>query len=87
MEIDVNKEQMNRHPNDYKEKHIHLSKKHEGYENELEKRRLKKWNNIEEKPPKNQTNSLKTTDNNVNSYSTNSHQEKQAPGLMMEQCY
>ena len=28
---------MNRHLNVYKEKHIHLSKKHKGYENELEK--------------------------------------------------
>ena len=36
LEIDVNKELMNRHPNDYKEKHVHLSKKHKGYENELE---------------------------------------------------
>ena len=32
---------------------------------------------IEEKPPKNHTNSLKTTDNNGNSYSANSHQEEQ----------
>ena len=31
LEIDVNKELMNRHPNDYKEKHIYLSKKHKGY--------------------------------------------------------
>ena len=38
---------------------------------------MKKWNKIEEKPPKNHTNSLKTTDNNVNSYSTNCHQEEQ----------
>ena len=75
---------MNRHPNDYKEKHIHLSKKYKGYENELEKRRLKKWNKIEEKSPKNHANS---TDNKVNSYSINTHQEKQASGLMMEQCY
>ena len=37
---------------DIQKKHIHLSKKHKGYENELEKRRLKKWNKIEEKPPK-----------------------------------
>ena len=80
LEIDGNKELMNRHPNDYKEKHIYLSKKHKGYENELEKRRLKKWNKIEEKPPKNHTNSLKTTDNNVNSYSTNSHPEEQGSG-------
>ena len=36
LEIDVNKELMNRHPNDCKEKHVHLSKKHKGYENELE---------------------------------------------------
>ena len=35
---------------------------------------------IEEKPPKNHTNSLKTTDNNVNSYSTNSHPEEQGSG-------
>ena len=27
LEIDFNKELLNRHPNDYKEKHIHLSKK------------------------------------------------------------
>ena len=33
---------MNRHPNDYKEKHIHLSKKHKGYENELEKTVIEK---------------------------------------------
>ena len=52
LEIDFNKELLNRHPNDYKEKHIYLSKKHKGYKNELEKRRLKKWNKIEEKPPK-----------------------------------
>ena len=37
LEIDFNKELMNRHTNDYKEKHIHLSKKHKGYQNELEK--------------------------------------------------
>ena len=66
---------------------IHLSKEHKGYKNELEKRRLKKWNKIEEKPPKNHTNSLKTIDNNVNSYSTNSHPEEQGQVLMMEQCY
>ena len=42
---------------------------------------MKKWNKIEEKPSKNHTNSLKTTDNNVNSYSTKSHhQEEQGPG-------
>ena len=70
-----------RFSNDYKEKQIHLSKKHKGYENELEKRRLKKWHKIEEKPPKNHTNSLKTTDNNANSYSTKSHhQEEQGSG-------
>ena len=41
---------------------------------------MKKWNKIEEKPPKNHTNSLKTTNNNENSYSTNSRQEKQGSG-------
>ena len=61
-------------------KNIHLSKKHKGYKNDLEKQQLKKWNKIEEKPPKNHTNSLKTTDNNVNSYSTNCHQEEQGLG-------
>ena len=34
LEIDFNKEPVNRHPNDYKEKRIHLSKKHKGYEND-----------------------------------------------------
>ena len=76
MEIDLNKELLNHHPNDSKEKHIHLSKKHKGYKNELETRWLKKWKKIEEKPPKNHTNSFKTTDNNVNSYSTESHQQE-----------
>ena len=80
LEIDFNKELLNRHSNNYKEKHIHLSKKHKGYENELEKRRSKNWNKIEEKPPKIHTNSLKTTDNNGNSYSTKSHQEEQGSG-------
>ena len=37
LEIDFNKELLNRHPSDYKEKHIHLSKKPKGYEKELEK--------------------------------------------------
>ena len=81
LEIDFNKELLNRHPNDYKEKHIYLSKKHKGHKNELEKQRLKKWNKIEEKPPKDHTNSVKTTDNNANSYSTKSHhQEEQGSG-------
>ena len=35
---------------------------------------------IEEKPPKNHTNSLKTTDNNANSYSTESYQREQGSG-------
>ena len=56
--------------------------------NKLEKQRLKKWNKIEEKPPKDHTNSVKTTDNNANSYSTKSHhQEEQGSGIMMEQCH
>ena len=80
LEIDFNKEPVNRHPNDYKEKRIHLSKKHKSYENELEKRRLKKWKKIQEKPPENHTNSLKTTYNNTNSYSTASQQQEQGLG-------
>ena len=47
---------------------MHFSKKYKGYENALEKWRLKKWEKIEEKPPENHANSLKTTDNNANSY-------------------
>ena len=35
---------------------------------------------IEEKPPKNHTNSLKTTDNNANSYSTESHHQEKGSG-------
>ena len=76
LDIDFNKELLNHHSNDYKEKHIHLSKRQKDYKNELEKRRLKKGKKIEEKPPKNQTNSLKTIDNNANSYSTESHQQE-----------
>ena len=34
LEIDFNKELLNCHPNDYKEKHIHLPKNQNGYENE-----------------------------------------------------
>ena len=41
---------------------------------------MKKWKKIEEKPPENHTNSLKTTDNNANSYSTESHQQEQGSG-------
>ena len=41
---------------------------------------MKKWNRIDEKTPKTHTNSLKTTDNKVNSYSTNSHQEELTSG-------
>ena len=77
LEIDFNKELLNRHPNDHKEKRIHLSKKYKGYETELERRRLKKWKKIEEKPPEKHTNSLKTADNSANSYSTETHQQKQ----------
>ena len=51
-----------------------------GYENELEKRRLKKWKKIQEKPPDNHTNSLKTTYNNTYSYSTESQQQEQGSG-------
>ena len=87
LEIDVNKELLNRHPNDCKEKQIHLSKKHKGYENELEKRRLKKWNKIEEKPPKNHTNSLKTTDNNVTAIQLIVTKKNRGQVIMMEQCY
>ena len=57
-----------------------LSKKHKGYENELEKRRLKKWKKIQEKPRDNHTNSLKTTYNNTYSYSTESQQQEQGSG-------
>ena len=49
---------------------VHLSKKYKGYKNELEKWRLKQWEKIGDKTPENYTNSLKTTDNNANSYST-----------------
>ena len=52
LQIDFNKEPPICHPNDHKEKLIHLSrkhketrkghKKHKGYENELEKRKGKK---------------------------------------------
>ena len=35
---------------------------------------------IEERPPKNHTNRLKTTDNNANSYSTESHQQEKGSG-------
>ena len=80
VEIDFNKELLNCHPNDYKEKLIPLSKKYKGYENKVEKRRLKKWKKVKEKPPENHTNSLKTTDNNANSYSTESHQQEQGSG-------
>ena len=77
LEIDFNKELLNRHPNDHKENRTHLSKKYKDYENELEKRRLKKWKKIDEKPPESHTNNLKTTDNSANSSSTESHQQKQ----------
>ena len=88
LEIDFNKKLMNRHTNDYKEKHIHLSKKHKGYESELEKQQLKKWNKIEEKTTKNRTNTLKTTDNIANSYSTKSqHQKEQGSGYNDGQCH
>ena len=40
LEIDFNKELLNRHPNDHKEKCIDLSKTYKGYENNLEKQRL-----------------------------------------------
>ena len=79
LQIDFNKELLNRHPDDHKEKPIHLSKRHKRYENELEKRPLKKWKKIEEKL-ENHNNSLKTTNNNANSYSTESHQQEQGSG-------
>ena len=42
---------------------------------------MKKWNKIEEKPLKDHTKSLKTTDSNAGSYSTKSHhQEEQGSG-------
>ena len=65
LEIDFNRELLNRHPNEYK-----------GCETKLERRQLKKWKKIEEKPPEKHTNSLKTTDNSANSYSTERHQQK-----------
>ena len=80
LEIDFNTELLNRHPNNHKEKRIHFSKKQKVYENELEKRRLKKLKKIEEKPPENDNNSLKTADNSTNSYSTESHQQEQGSG-------
>ena len=63
LEIDFNKELLNCHSNDHKEERTCLSKEHKGYENKLEKWRLKKWKKIEEKLLENHTNSLKTTDN------------------------
>ena len=74
LEIDFNNELLNRHPNDHKEKRIHLSKKYKGYKNKLEKRRLKKWKKIDEKPPEKHANNLQTADNSANSYSIESHQ-------------
>ena len=73
---------------DIQKKHIHLTKKHKGYENELEKRRLKKWNKFEEKPPKNHTNSFKIPENNGNSYSDKVTTKKnRGQVIMMEQCH
>ena len=43
LEIDITKELLNGHLNGSKEKHLHLSTKYKGYDNELEKRGLKKW--------------------------------------------
>ena len=56
LEVHCNKELQNRHLNDHKEKDIQLSKNQKVYENKSEKRRLKKWQKIEEKPLKNHTN-------------------------------
>ena len=42
LEIDLTKELLNGHLKGYKEKRFHLYTKHKCYENELEKRRLKK---------------------------------------------
>ena len=79
MEIDFNKELLNRHPNDHKKTYPSFQKD-KGYENELEKQRLKKWENIEEKPSENHTNRLKTAGNSANKYSTESHQQEQDSG-------
>ena len=68
LEVHCNKELHNLHLNDHKEKHIQLSKNQKVYENKSEKRRLKKWQKIEEKPLK--TIPIRGTDNSGKSYST-----------------
>ena len=45
---------------DHKEKRIRLSKKHKGYKNELEKRKVIKWKKVGKKPPENNTKNHKS---------------------------
>ena len=49
VELDIDLERKRVDPENYENKRLQLDQKHQKFQKNLEKRRLKKWNNIKQK--------------------------------------